>query len=72
MTEQDHIRVIVREELNGKVMYTDTCKIKHEGLGTEMKDMKEKIKTLDGRFWSILIFAIAQLSGIVAILIKAH
>lgn len=62
MTETDHIRVIVREELNGKVMYRDTCEQKHKGMDGEVATLKEKLKTLDGRFWAIIMLVLAQIS----------
>jgi hypothetical protein len=70
MTDTDHIRVIVREELNGKVVYSDTCREKHRGLEGEVTGLKEKIKTLDGRFWTIIVLGIGQLCGLILILIK--
>ncbi len=65
MTDTDHIRVIVREELNGKVMYRDTCEQRHNGMDKEIETVKEKIRTLDGRFWAIIMLILAQMAILV-------
>jgi hypothetical protein len=42
----------------------------HSGIEENMKTLFEKVKVLDNRLWSLVILAIVQLAGIVAILMK--
>lgn len=70
MVDDDRVRTIVREELNGKVVYRDTCEKQHEGDGNTMKDMKDRIKTVESRLWAIIVLALGQMAGIIGILIK--
>ncbi len=72
MGDDDHIRVIVREELNGKVVYRDTCKTCHEGVSDAMKKTDDKVKILDGRMWVLVVSALFQLVGMVVMLLKAR
>jgi hypothetical protein len=44
----------------------------HSGIEENMKTLFEKVKVLDGRLWSLMVIAIVQLAGIVAILVKAR
>lgn len=68
--DEDRVKVIVQEVMNGKVVYRDTCEKQHEGDNREMKEVKDKLKLLDGRMWGILITGLFQLIGIVVLLIK--
>lgn len=70
--DEDRVRIIVKQELNGKVVYRDTCQKQHEGDNVEMKGVQDKIKILDGRMWGILVACLFQLIGIIAILVKGH
>jgi len=70
--DEDRVKVIVQEVMNGKVVYRDTCKKQHEGDNIEMSEVKEKVKLLDGRMWGILIAGFFQLIGIIVLLLKGH
>lgn len=68
--DENDVREIVRQVMNGKVVYRDTCEIRHKGEGDAMKEFKEKIKTLDGRVWAILVAALFQCIGVIIMLAK--
>ena len=70
--DEDRVRLIVKDELNGKVVYLDTCRKQHEGDNNEMKGVQEKLKIMDGRMWGVLVACLFQLIGIIAILVKGH
>lgn len=70
--DDDHIRVIVREELNGKVVYRDTCDKCHEGVDDAMKRTDDKLKVLDGRMWALVIAALFQVIGVVIMLLRGR
>lgn len=70
MIDEDRVKVLVQEVMNGKVVYRDTCKKQHEGDNVEMREVKDKLKTLDGRMWGILVMGLCQLIGIITMLLK--
>ena len=43
---------------------------KHSGIEEAVKNLKEQITKLDGRIWGLLVIALVQLCGIVAILVQ--
>jgi len=66
----DRIKVVVQEYIGDKVVFLSGCKKQHEGDVREMEGVKEKLKILDGRMWSLIVMALFQCAGLIAVLLK--
>lgn len=64
------VKEIVREVMNSKVVYRDTCEMRHQGDTKMIEELKGKLKTLDGRLWALLVLALVQVVGIAVVLAK--
>ena len=67
---EDRIKVIVAEEIkNMDLVGRKFCVERHQG----GKTLEDKVKSIDGRMWGLVVMTLFQLAGIVAILLKgAH
>ncbi len=64
---EDRIKVICNQEINSRLLVDEElCKTKHKGVAT----LEDKVKSLDARLWGLIVLALVQLGGLVAVLIK--
>jgi hypothetical protein len=64
---EDRIKVIVDERLIAMdFVGRKFCIERHQGV----KTLEEKVKSLDNRLWGLIVLAVVQLGGLVAILLQ--
>jgi len=64
---EDRVKVMITEAIReADLVGRKFCIERHAGV----KTLEEKVKSLDSRLWGLIVLAIAQLGGLVAILIK--
>lgn len=56
---EDRVKVLIRDEMNGRVVYANTCKIKHKNAEENMEYVRDSIKTVDRKLWAVILLLIA-------------
>ena len=64
---EDRVKIILQTELRDlDLVNRNFCVERHRGVSS----LEQKVKTLDGRLWGLVVLALVQLAGIVAVLMK--
>ena len=68
---KEQIELMIRDELDKReahLVHRTFCIERHK----EVSTLADKIKSVDNRLWGIMVLAIVQLAGLVAILMGAR
>lgn len=64
---EDRIKIIVSDHVDDmKLVGREFCIERHKGVTS----LEQKVKVLDARLWGLIVLALVQLGGIVAVLMK--
>ena len=68
---KEQIELMIRDEMDKReahLVHRTFCVERHKEVAT----LGDKIKSVDNRLWGIMVLAIVQLAGLVAILMKVR